>query len=809
MGSIRDLLITASRLNLGTASPSDRPSITKNEGSVSGVRVNLGTMVAEYDPNKLRILMATPFYDYGNGVGAVSKEISEKLREKGHIVDVLLWWPGFNNPTFMYSDRQFSLDSLEDLLIYGNQYDVVHFQNDAFSDVRNGGLSRIIQKFKAPSTMTMHALAAYATEATGVKLDPNLIHVRSQLDAFLKVDRIVILTEENRDITTRYHPEFAAKYVVINNGTNIPTNSVGIEAKARELRERYHIGNEEKVLLYMGRLSVEKGLYELAQAFPEIKKQHPNTRLIIAGKGMPTISQDMAKRLITAGLVEGKDFNFAGFVEGDEKDALYEISDFVVMPSYYEHMPMTALEAMARKKPVIITDLESITRTFELNDTNQRIALPISKKGYPNAIAQAVDYAIKHPEDIDGMVQRAYNKVLRDLNWDNVANQYVMLYRSLLDGNGRQAKRSSPSEAEFKANFQAVFESTFKGYMACLTGDYDESISLLEQALGLNPNHDLAKQRLIEAYEKSIERLRQELTVRKYDPGAISRIQFISERLRKINGEGPEISIVMPIHIGAGNGKGLGYLKEAVDSLMGQSFGKSYEAILVDDGSSADVVGFLQSNYGPQIKWIKFGEGNETYTGNADSKIKVIRREKASGGPSEPTNIGYLEALKSGSRYISRVDHDDISLPNRLKELYEHLENNPTTDMVHARHSSIDENGNPINRENPIDGWYRYCREWILGFPQSDHAYEGQYKRHDAKINSELEKSNFIHNGTAMFRANVVLRLGTDNLHPTPFHYGEDWEFWKKVSGVATLDYLNKEVYKYRQHPNNITNGGK
>lgn len=745
----------------------------------------------EYDPDSLKTLMVTPFYGDGGGVGTVAIELSDKLREKGHIVDVLNWWPGFNKPTFIESDgTQIPLYELEDLFNLNKDYDVIHFHSDAFSDNNNGRLSDIMSRFKAPSIFTVHALSAYHGEAMNIGFETIQEQIGNQLDVIAKTDKTIMLTEGIMDIATRYHPEFVDKYIVRNNGIDIPNNSAETSSKVEELKSRYGINETDKVLLFMGRLSQEKGIVELAEAFPQIKKENPESRLVIAGnrEGDSYYLPKIESILRNGGLIEGRDYTFAGWVEGIEKDALYELSDFVILPSYYEHMPMTALEGMARKKPVIISDLESINGIFKLPYADQRIALPISRIADPDAIVEAVNYALRNPEAIEGIVQRAYDRVVTNLSWDNVADEHLRLYKDLI-GSTQSPNGHVPS---FDERFQSEFEAQFRR-------DFEERL-----ANGLNGNHPG------EDYGQRIKGLREKLQIDKYNPQNISQIQELSERLRlQLDGkqDAPEVSVVIPVYLKQEHPEGLDYLFEAVDSALNQDFDKPYDIIVVDDFSQINVAEALFNRYNGTIKEIKDEEGNVHYQGKG--KIKIIKRHSKSGNGQVPRNRGYQEALESGSKYISHFDSDDVMMPDRLSKLYQHLESSPTTDMVHAAHVSVDGDGNRIYENNDIDGWFNYSRIFTMGIDPNDPENQGKSVRHGTEQLEELmEGGNFVHNATTMFKTNVLLRMGLDNLSPTR-NFGDDYEFWQKLGLVATMDYLNNVVAQYRQHSGNMNAGAR
>lgn len=768
------------------------------------------------DAGKPRILMVTPFLGDGGGVGTCAKELTETLRDKGALVDVLHWWPNFNDPRFVDSKwGSVALASLDVLLESAREYDVLHFQSAAYSDRVGGGLSRILARFRAPIVFTIHSLAAYHGEVMG-ELESMKNNIADQSELMAKAEHVLLLTEDLVDVACRHYREHAHKFRVLPNGTHTPRWTPTLEAKVASLRREYQMDAGQRVLLFMGRISREKGIYDLVEAFPHIRKAHGDVRLVIAGnkKGDPNVEKIRAS-LGKAGLTEGQDYHLAGWVEGEDKQALYEVADFIIMPSCYEHLPLTALEAMIRKKPVILSDIESLRKVFGTRDVERQWVVPIRQIQSPQAIVEAVDHALTHPEELKRIVARAYEGVRVSHTWDRVADKWLELYRSLpkADEAAKAPEHSPEWERAFQDQFKRIFELSFDGKFACDTGDDARGIPLLEEVLRLNPEHPQVKQWLREAYSRQLQQLRQQLAVQKYEPALIERMQVLSESLRRLwassEGTGAEVSVVVPVFIKRTDERGGSFLFEALDSILTQEFHKPYEVIVVNDASEVDVSGLVFDRYGEQVEEIRQEEGPVLYQGKRErvGSIRVINKKTNSGNDVAPRNLGLLEALRRGSPYITHVDADDRMTPERLKTSYRYLQEKPTTDLLHGRHRCIDVSGSLVTG-TAVDGWHNFNRKFTFGMDQNDPANEGRSKRHGPQELSVLLKDNWIHGGTVMYRSNVLLRIGLDDLAPTQ-RYGADHVFWQKLSHVATIDYLARVLTEYRLHPNSMTYGGR
>ncbi len=111
------------------------------------------------------------------------------------------------------------------------------------------------------------------------------------------------------------------------------------------------------------------------------------------------------------------------------------------------------------------------------------------------------------------------------------------------------------------------------------------------------------------------------------------------------------------------------YLREAIDSILNQTFG-DFEFLIINDGSTDSTAEILQSCQDP--------------------RIRIINNEK---------NIGLTKSLNKGLKlakgeYVARMDADDISMPGRLQKQVEMLEQKLNLGIVGTRDCVIDEKGN-------------------------------------------------------------------------------------------------------------------
>lgn len=112
----------------------------------------------------------------------------------------------------------------------------------------------------------------------------------------------------------------------------------------------------KKVVLFLGRLTEQKGPVQFLHAAKKVLAKNPNVMFVIAGKG------ELLPLLINMSLELGitNDVKFLGYVPEEEQQKLYKIADVYVMPSTSEPFGITALEAMSSGVPVIISKTSGV-----------------------------------------------------------------------------------------------------------------------------------------------------------------------------------------------------------------------------------------------------------------------------------------------------------------------------------------------------------------------------------------------------------------------------------------------------------------
>ena len=181
------------------------------------------------------------------------------------------------------------------------------------------------------------------------------------------------------------------------------------------------VSEDRKTILYVGRIVREKGIFTLLDAFEKLRKQGKDVSLVFAGEG--PLKEDLAKEVLRRKLNDR--VKLAGFVDEKKLVSLYNSSDVFVLASHYEPFGMVALEAMASRIPVVVSDVGGLSEIVEDGITGVKV--PASD---PRALAEGILRVLDDPELAEQMTENAYRVVQERYRWDMIAEKTIEVYRT-------------------------------------------------------------------------------------------------------------------------------------------------------------------------------------------------------------------------------------------------------------------------------------------------------------------------------------------------------------------------------------------
>ena len=204
--------------------------------------------------------------------------------------------------------------------------------------------------------------------------------------------------------------------------------------------------NEAFNLIYAGKVSHAKGVYELARAFPKILEQIPQSRLLIVGNA----TEEQKKRIIQkAG--ESNHLEFTPAVRQEDYAKFLQKAHVYILPSYYEGIALSAIEALATRTRVVISENENLSWLLGdiVNDSGvidyiklprlENVDTPVGEDipGFVQRIADAVvAHYHKIEADPNGKQRSAWSlqvtNEVADHSWSGIIDEIALMIKKLI-----------------------------------------------------------------------------------------------------------------------------------------------------------------------------------------------------------------------------------------------------------------------------------------------------------------------------------------------------------------------------------------
>jgi glycogen(starch) synthase len=211
------------------------------------------------------------------------------------------------------------------------------------------------------------------------------------------------------------------KLVMVPNGVNTHVYENVEKQDLKSFRIKFALP-EEKIVLFVGRLVYEKGAHVLVNAIPKVLGKI-DAKFVIVGSGY--MKEQLSNIVRSMGLTHK--VLFTGFVEDETLLKLQKCADVSVVPSLFEPFGIVALEAMAAKSPVVVSDTGGLSEIVEHDSTGVKV--------YPNnpdSLAWGITKILLDENYGNRIRENAYKKVQEKYDWDKIAQRTKRIYEAVL-----------------------------------------------------------------------------------------------------------------------------------------------------------------------------------------------------------------------------------------------------------------------------------------------------------------------------------------------------------------------------------------
>jgi glycosyltransferase involved in cell wall biosynthesis len=195
------------------------------------------------------------------------------------------------------------------------------------------------------------------------------------------------------------------------------------------LRSSYGIGKDEKMILFVGRLSQVKGALELVLAMNRVNKDSPKAKLVVLGCGE---LGDQIKYVVETLNLSGSVRLVYEFLPEEQRILHYAASDLCVFPSKYEPFGIVSLEAMSMAKPVVVGARGVVGFAEQVvPNGSEKCGLHVNG-GDPDDIAWGINEALRDPAEAEAWGLNGRKRVQNCFTWENAASETLCVYNKVI-----------------------------------------------------------------------------------------------------------------------------------------------------------------------------------------------------------------------------------------------------------------------------------------------------------------------------------------------------------------------------------------
>lgn len=301
----------------------------------------------------------------------------------------------------------------------------------------------IKQLWGAPLVLTTHSLEPHRPwkeEQMGSAYQASTWVERT---AYENADGVIAVSQSmKRDVHNLYNVPLE-KISVIPNGIDLLEYK---PAPDPALLASYQIDPDQPFVLFVGRITRQKGIIHLVQAIKYLK---PGIQVVLCAGAPDTeeIGREMEEKVEQArAQTSNKVIWISKMLPVEQVISLYSQASLFICPSVYEPFGIINLEAMACETPVVASAVGGITEVVVHEETG--LLVPLEPVGPDNSepknpekfsldLASAVNSLLSLPEKIELMGRKSRARVEKYFSWKSVARQTLEFYRKLIEARGR------------------------------------------------------------------------------------------------------------------------------------------------------------------------------------------------------------------------------------------------------------------------------------------------------------------------------------------------------------------------------------
>lgn len=326
----------------------------------------------------------------------ISTELYKTLRKNMKIDDII-------SDDLITEVYKYSINARE--VAANHSYDIIH----AHDWLSFGAGMEARHVTKKPLVLHVHATEFDRTGFSGVH--PHIYNIEKE--GMKRADKVIAVSGYTKDVIVKHYNIPWHRVEVVHNGINLEDYAKRYQ-DIQEIKKFFG-----KIILFVGRLTLQKGVDYFLEAAHKVLQQTADVTFIIAGSG--DAENQLMQQTARYGMAH-KVF-FTGFLRGEELNKLYQAADLFVMPSVSEPFGIASLEALANGTPVMVSKQsgvsEVVSNALKVNfwDTDEMANEMLSLLKYPS---------------LHSTLKQNASQEMPKFSWKESARKCASIYHQLL-----------------------------------------------------------------------------------------------------------------------------------------------------------------------------------------------------------------------------------------------------------------------------------------------------------------------------------------------------------------------------------------
>ncbi|MDD7987417.1 glycogen synthase [Lentisphaera marina] len=284
------------------------------------------------------------------------------------------------------------------------------------------------------TTHSLEPLRPWKSEQLGRGYDVSSWVEKTAIES---ADLVIAVSKDTKDDVMKHFNVDEEKVQIIYNGIDTEEYSKTLDP---DLMRSYGIDPDRPIVLFVGRITRQKGIIHLVNSIPKID---PSAQIVLAAGApdTPEIEQEMKEAVDRVSENREGVIWISEMLDKKSIIKLYSHADIFCCPSIYEPFGIINLEAMSCETAVVASAVGGIKEVVVHHETGFLVPVhqldeapyePVNPQNFSDDLAEEVNRLIADPDLRERMAQAGRQRAVDEFSWTSIAEKTVEAYKALL-----------------------------------------------------------------------------------------------------------------------------------------------------------------------------------------------------------------------------------------------------------------------------------------------------------------------------------------------------------------------------------------